>query len=358
MWAVTASTTQLPKVSVLVPTHNYERYIEQSVQSALDQDYPPDRLEVVVVDDGSTDRSGELIQRMVDRNPGRIRFVTQENRGQIGTIDRARREATGELVAFLDADDVWLPDKTRKQVAAFQAEPGVGLVFCDMTTIDEHGRTLKTTVFDPGEPRLDPVWLHARVLRTNIIYGGCTMYRADLLQDPPDTLESWDWWLAVEITARFAAGELRIGFVPESLALYRQHGENMLLGADGTKLVNLRRRQLRFQLWALRRVVSLDVLGPQELVDVWRGPEWFAQTAAEASGSYFVELVTITDAEREEADRLRVRAEQAAGSGDAEGAVRLMFRALAWNPYEPEAVLRFYELAQLAYASAAGSPRR
>ena len=166
MWGVTASSSaRLPKVSVLVPTHNYERFIEQSLQSALDQDYPPDRLEVVVVDDGSTDRSAELIQRMADRNPGRIRFVSQENRGQIGTIDRARREATGELVAFLDADDVWRPDKTRKQVAAFQAEPNVGLVFCDMTTIDEHGTTLKTTVFDPGEPRLDPVWLYARVLQ-------------------------------------------------------------------------------------------------------------------------------------------------------------------------------------------------
>ena len=338
---------------MLVPVYNYERFIEQSLQSALDQDYPPDRLELVVVDDGSTDRSAELIRGMAERNPGRITFVSQENRGQIGTIDRARREATGELVAFLDADDVWLPDKTRKQVAAFRAQPNVGLVFCDMTTIDEHGSTLRTTVFDPGEPQLGPVWLHARVLRTNIIYGGCTMYRAALLRDPPDVLESWDWWLAVEITARAAAGELAIGFVPEPLALYRQHGENMLLGADGTKLVNLRRRQLRFQLWALRRV-ELSVLGPRELVDIWRGPEWFAQTAAEASGSYFVDLITIGNEEREEAQRLRASAEQAAASGDDETAVRRMFRALTWDPYEPEAALRFYELAQ----AAAASPRR
>ena len=71
----------------------------------------------------------------------------------------------------------------------------------------------------------------------------------------------------------------------------------------------------------------------------------------EASGSYFVELVTISDAEREEADRLRATAEQAAESGDADTAMRLMFRALTWNPYEPEAALRFYELAQLAAAA-------
>jgi glycosyltransferase involved in cell wall biosynthesis len=212
-------TDPLPKVSVLVPVHNYERFVEASLQSALDQEYPAERLEIVAVDDGSTDGSAAVIQRVADRNPGRITFVRQENRGQIGTIDRARRESTGELIAFLDADDVWLPAKVRKQVAAFQAEPNVALVFCDLTTVDEHGTVLRSTVFDPGDPDMDPVKLYARVLRTNIIYGGASMYRADLLGEPPETLESWDWWLAVQATQRFAAGELAIGFVPINTAV-------------------------------------------------------------------------------------------------------------------------------------------
>jgi len=343
----------LPTVSVLIPAHNYERFVEESLRSALDQDYPADRLEIIVVDDGSTDRTAEVVKRIADSNPARIKLVQQSNSGQIATIARARAEATGELIAFLDADDVWLPDKTRKQVAVFLERPDVGLVFCDMTTVGANGEVLKTTVFDPGEPDMDPVRLYTRVLRTNIIYGGSSMYRADLLaDDPPDTLESWDWWLAIQATQSFATGGMVVGFVPEPLALYREHGENMLLGAGGAKLVNLRRRQLRFQLWALRRL-NLDPLSPAQLLDVWGGPEWFVMTAAQATGSYFQSLVSISEEERAEAEQLRGQAQSARDAGDLRTEARLLFRALAWAPYEPDGLSMLRDAATRAAAAEA-----
>ncbi|HTW11906.1 MAG TPA: glycosyltransferase [Solirubrobacteraceae bacterium] len=334
------SRISLPEVSVLLPAYNYESFVQESLESALAQDYPADRLQIIVVDDGSTDGTADAVRRVMERHPGRVTFVQQENSGQVATVARARDEATGELLAFLDADDIWLPNKVSKLVAAYQSQPDVGLVFSDMATIDLSGTVVKRTLFDPGEPQLDPVWLYARVMRTNIIWGGSAMYRADLMaQARPETIEAWDWWLAVLATQKQVAGELRIAFVPEALALYRDHGENMLLGAGGGKLVALRRRQLAFQLWAFRNM-DITALSGRHLIDIWGGAEWFAKTAREATGSNFLDLVSISEQERARARELREQADAAQARGDLQTEMRLRFRAIAWDPFEPDAFLR------------------
>jgi hypothetical protein len=352
------TSTDRPKVSVLVPAHNYQSFVEQSLESALAQDYPAERLEIVVVDDGSTDGTADVVRAVMARNPGRIRFVQQHNQGQLAAIARARAEATGELLAFLDADDEWLPTKVSKQVALFEARPDVALVFCDMTTIDTEGRVLKHSLFDPGEPDMDPVRLYARVLRSNIIYGGSSMYRADLVSDLPAEAESWDWWLSTRATESRALGHLEIGFVPERLALYRQHPDNMLLGASGEKLVALRRRQLRFQLWALRNV-SLDPLTAPDLRFVLGGVEWFVRTTQEQAGVGLGELVTVGAEDRVQAQLWGARAEQALTEGALMTAARMQLRAWTWDPHDGPRLARFLEItAQAGSVAQAPHPLR
>jgi glycosyltransferase involved in cell wall biosynthesis len=337
-----------PRVSVLMPAHNYERYVAEALESALGQDYPPEEFEIVVVDDGSTDHTAEIIAELADANPGRIKLIRQQNSGQIKTVERARAQARGELLALLDADDVWLPNKLCRQVELFDANPEVALVFCDMNTIDAAGKIVSHTLYEPGE--FDPNRLYARVLRTNVVYNSSLVVRAEVFREAPDTIEAWDWWLTLcaQDTGEYA-------YIEEPLALYRQHGENMLLGATGSKLLGLRRRQLRFQLWAFRNL-ELSSLTVAELADIWGGPEWFVGTAARSVGSLFVDLVEVSDQDRVEAVRARALAEQAGAGGQRRLAAELWLRAVAWNPYDAEVMLEFHEALRLAVGGGARLP--
>src|SRR3990167_8128796 len=120
-----------PRVSVVIPTYNYARYLPQAIDSVLGQTYP--HIEVVVVDDGSTDESRDVLRAYGSR----IRWVQQERQGVSAARNRGVRESRGDLVAFLDADDRWLPTKLERQVARWCNEPELGLVHAGEEIIDE-----------------------------------------------------------------------------------------------------------------------------------------------------------------------------------------------------------------------------
>lgn len=105
----------LPLVSAVVPVHNGERFLAAALDSVLFQDYEP--LEVIVVDDGSTDRSAEV----ASSRP--VRLLRQENAGMAAARNAGIAHASGELVAFIDADDEWLPEAVARQAAVLAKEP-------------------------------------------------------------------------------------------------------------------------------------------------------------------------------------------------------------------------------------------
>ena len=88
----------LPTVSVLMGAHNYEQYVGRAIKSALEQEYPPDRLEIIVVDDGSKDGTAAVVADLAARHPGRIRLIRQPNGGATAATNRALAEATGDLI--------------------------------------------------------------------------------------------------------------------------------------------------------------------------------------------------------------------------------------------------------------------
>src|ERR1051325_8123716 len=117
-----------PLVSIIVPVCNGESSIADALASALGQTYKT--VEVIVVDDGSRDRTREIVEAIARRD-GRVRLVTQDNRGVAAPRNRALADATGDLVAPLDADDLWDPQKIERQVRRMlKAGDDTGLVYC------------------------------------------------------------------------------------------------------------------------------------------------------------------------------------------------------------------------------------
>jgi len=137
-------------VSIVIPSYNQAAYLEDTLRSALAQDYPA--VELLVIDGGSNDGSVEIIHKYADRLAG---WISEPDAGQADGINKGLRRANGAIVAWLNSDDVYLPEAVRRGAAALQADPALGFVFGDALTIDGDGRPLSRLVFDDwGLPEL------------------------------------------------------------------------------------------------------------------------------------------------------------------------------------------------------------
>ncbi len=114
-----------PFVTVLIDTYNYGHYVEEAIHSVLAQEFPRERVEILVVDDGSTDDTAERLKKYGDA----IRYLRKPNGGQASAFNFGFAEARGEIVATLDADDLWLPEKLRRVCETFEKNPDAGMVY-------------------------------------------------------------------------------------------------------------------------------------------------------------------------------------------------------------------------------------
>ncbi|MFH2038775.1 MAG: glycosyltransferase family 2 protein [Chloroflexota bacterium] len=125
-----------PLVSIITPSFNQVRYIEQTIQSVFGQNYA--HLEYLLVDGASTDGSLEIIQKYTDKISW---WVSEPDTGQSAAINKGLRRAQGEYVAWLNSDDIYLPGAIERAVSVFEEDPGIGLVFGDVLAIDQNGQT-------------------------------------------------------------------------------------------------------------------------------------------------------------------------------------------------------------------------
>jgi Glycosyl transferase family 2 len=160
-------------VSVLIPSYNYARFLPEAIESVLAQTYP--RIETIVVDDGSTDNSREVIASYDDR----LISVFKENGGQTSALNAAFEQSSGDLISFLDADDAFEPEKVERVVAAAQRVPQAHLIHHQMQIVDESGKAMHR----PFPARVPDGDIRALVARTggwfpHPVMSGLTFTRA------------------------------------------------------------------------------------------------------------------------------------------------------------------------------------
>jgi hypothetical protein len=320
----------LPTVSALMAAYNYEQYVERAIQSALDQDYPPELLEVVVIDDGSTDSTADRVRALSDANPGRVRLIQQANGGYVAATNRALAEGRGEMLALLDADDMWLPEKTRRQVQMLAERPELGMVFADMRVVDAHEQMVRPSLI--WHLKELPERPFARVLYENVATQSAIMLRAELREHVapiPAEITYADWWITLR-SAQFS----QIDFAREPLSLYRVHGSNLTADPTGAAGVREARKGILFQLYAMR-TLPLDAVAAAEAAWIWGNTEERAKQVIGHAGTAFVEILPSSLAEPHRAEELLTAAEGRRQAADPEGEARLVLQALAHNPWRP-----------------------
>lgn len=129
----------LPLVSVVVPTYNQAPYLEEAINSARNQTYP--HVEIVIVNDGSTDNSAEILKDLAAKD-SRIRYFNQKNQGFAVATNKAIEESKGEYIVHLDSDDVYEPEKIQKQLEMLQKDSTIDLVYTAIQVIDSEGNPL------------------------------------------------------------------------------------------------------------------------------------------------------------------------------------------------------------------------
>jgi glycosyltransferase involved in cell wall biosynthesis len=214
------------RFSVVLCTFNGERFLTQQIESLVRQTRPAD--EIIVRDDGSTDRTIALLKAHERLLPIRI-AINDSNLGSTANFERTIAEANGDLIALCDQDDVWEPRKLERLEVAFR--PGVGLVFTDAELIDDHGRQLGRRLWDAigfhgtlvRDFRGEPLRVFSR--GKNVITGATMAFRSELRKVVLPIPDIWthDGWIAIVVT--FAAS---IVMLPEALIRYRIHAGQQL----------------------------------------------------------------------------------------------------------------------------------
>jgi glycosyltransferase involved in cell wall biosynthesis len=225
-------------VSVLIDTYNHERFIEQAIVSVLEQDFPAAEREIVVVDDGSTDRTPEIVKKFEPH----VRLMRKENGGQASAFNAGIPECQGEIVAFLDGDDWWEPKKLCRVVETMDADSGIGMVGHAIVESFEDGKERIIALDKAERLRLNTV-RSAEVFRLHRAYLGTsrlvlrTNIARQLLPVPEALIIEADEYLFT-----LAASMADFVILTEPLSHYRIHPGNLFLAAASNP-GGLRRKQ-------------------------------------------------------------------------------------------------------------------
>lgn len=210
-----------PLVSIVMPIYNTERYLPEAVRSVLAQTYQ--NWELLVLNDESP---GDARSVMAGFDDPRIRFLEHKNGGPAFTRNRGIQESRGEFIAFLDSDDVWLPEKLDKQLALFRRNPDVGVVYSQRETIDEQGCVLQG--YKPqlhSGMILDRLYVDNFVCMSSAIMKRAVFEKVGLIDERLRMSEDFDYWLRVACFFSFAP-------LDEALVRYRVHTAQVSKNTD------------------------------------------------------------------------------------------------------------------------------
>ncbi len=225
------------KISAVITGYNYARFLPAAIESVLGQTRVPD--EVVVVDDGSSDDTREVVASFEGRGVG---YVYQPNSGAGAARNTGIRETSGELIAFLDGDDRWLPDKIELQLAHIERYPGVGLVSGSEWQVFEKGQA----PYLLRRPSISSENIYPQILIENTVGNpSLTLVRREcfdtvgMFDEDMPLGQDWDMW--IRIARRFP-----IGVVDKPLILFTRHATSLTAGKMGERYKSNRQMQRRY----------------------------------------------------------------------------------------------------------------
>lgn len=209
-------------VGVIIPAFNAARYLPFALESVVAQTF--DDWQILLVDDGSTDNTVEVIAPFLNRFGSKIKYIKQDNRGLPAARNTAIRASTAEYLALLDADDVWLPNRLADSVEAFTGRPQVGLAYGLVTGIDPEGRLMDTFV---GNQRKAEGHIASQIYMRKVELPCPTMTfrrrcidEVGMFDETMRATEDRDLWLRIAL-------RYEVAFVPKVLAYYRLSPNSM-----------------------------------------------------------------------------------------------------------------------------------
>jgi glycosyltransferase involved in cell wall biosynthesis len=212
-----------PKISIVIPAYNAESTIIETIESVQKQTFSD--FEIIIIDDGSTDNTVEVIKNIHDR---RIQVISYEHRGVSAARNQGISYANGELIAFLDADDLWTPDKLELQLAALEKYPEAGVAYSWTYFMYQQGKVIK-----PGHPVYFKGDVYANLLVENFLaHGSNPLIRRQVIDCIGEYdlglthSEDWDFYIRLASHCDFA-------LVPKHQIFYRQSSGSTTSKIDG-----------------------------------------------------------------------------------------------------------------------------
>lgn len=223
-----------PLVTIVTPSFNQARYLEDTIRSVLEQDYP--QLEYIIIDGASTDGSVDLIRKYADRLAW---WVSEKDSGQAEAINKGLARATGEIVAWLNSDDSYLPGAVSAAVSAFNENPDAVLVYGNMLAVDEHGETLNVLRYD--QLNLEDLVCFQIIGQPAVFFRRETLEKAGSLDASYHFLLDHHLWLRIALQGRML-------HVDEIWAAARYHAE----AKNRARAAEFGREAFRILEWAQR----------------------------------------------------------------------------------------------------------
>jgi glycosyltransferase involved in cell wall biosynthesis len=211
-------------VSVVIPVYNGEDYIKETLESIFEQTYKT--IEVIIVDDGSTDDSEKVIAEYDDR----VTYIKQSNAGPAAARNNGVRHATGEYVAFLDADDIWMPEKLSRQISIMQDNDAGfshtgSLVFDEQKEFDYRPKSQPEVM--SAQEAFDTLFFSNFITTSTVVVNRIVLSEAGFFDEDPGlfAVEDYDLWLRV-------VQRTNVSCIDEPLLKYRFHADGISKNID------------------------------------------------------------------------------------------------------------------------------
>jgi glycosyltransferase involved in cell wall biosynthesis len=265
----------MPLVDIIIPSYNAAKFLPAAIESVLAQTFGDWRI--VLVDDGSTDDTAEVVAGFAERLGERLKYIKKDNGGLPAARNTAIANSSAEFLALLDADDVWLPDRLAESMKSFEGRPQVGLSYGLISRIDQNGVVLDTFAGNArfAEGRIAP-YIYMRKVQLpcpTMTFRRACVDEVGVFDETMRATEDRDLW--VRIALRY-----EVAVVPKVIAYYRSSSESM--STDPERMLKAQMQFIEKHYgapgcgWMARRVALSEIYRQRAEAYATRGQRWVA----------------------------------------------------------------------------------